>query len=355
MEQPPPQGADRRHDPDRRRRASLVVLLTAFLVLVGSVAAVGAYYGRCRGAGDAHRPVTFTVADGASGAQVVDQLAARGVIRCGGIVGRLMLQKNGSSDEIRAGTFRLTTGMTFDAAMAVLTTPPPAVPTVSVTIPEGLRITQIASVVQHALRIPAAQFAAKAAGGTYSLPPYLPAGTKTAEGFLFPDTYEFARQGTTADDVIRTMLDQFAAEANTLPFDKAKALGVTPWQVVIVASMIEREARVGRDRPRIAAVIYNRLHRGMALGIDATLLYDDPTPDGKLSSSDLTTDTPYNTRLHAGLPPTPIASPGRASLLAALEPARVPYLYYVLCGPDGRHRFSDTYRRFLHDKAACLG
>ena len=355
MEQPPPRSVDRRDDPDRPHRASFVVLLVAFLILVAGVAAVGAYYRHCTSAGSDHRPVAFTVADGESGSEVVDRLAADGVIRCGGVVGRLMLQKNGSSDAIRAGTHQLTTGMTLDQAMAVLTTAPAGVPTVSITIPEGFRITQIASVVQRVLKIPASQFVARANSGTYSLPPYLPAGTKTTEGFLFPDTYEFPKQGTTANDVIRTLLDQFATEAKTLPFDRAKALGMTPEQVVNIASMIEREARVPRDRPLIAAVIDNRLKAGIPLGIDATLLYDDPTPDGKLSSSDLATDTPYNTRLHAGLPPTPIASPGRASLLAALEPAHVPYLYYVLCGTNGSHRFSKTYRQFLRDKATCLG
>jgi uncharacterized YceG family protein len=119
--------------------------------------------------------------------------------------------------------------------------------------------------------------------------------------------------------------------------------------------MIEREARVPKDRALISAVIYNRLKDRMTLGIDATLLYADPTPDGKLSSSDLHYDTPYNTRIHAGLPPTPIANPGRASLMAALDPAHVKYLYYVLCGADGHHRFSSSYQRFLSDQAHCLG
>src|SRR5205814_3268406 len=174
MEQPPPRSVDRRDDPDRPHRASLVVLLVAFLILVAGVAAVGAYYGHCTSAGSDHRPVAFTVADGESGSEVVDRLAADGVIRCGGVVGRLMLQKNGLSDAIRAGTHQLTTGMTLDQAMAVLTTAPAGVPTVSITIPEGFRITQIASVVQRLLKIPASQFIAKANSGTYSLPPYLP-------------------------------------------------------------------------------------------------------------------------------------------------------------------------------------
>src|SRR5207344_445284 len=102
---------------------------------------------------------------------------------------------------------------------------------------------------------------------------------------------------------------------------------------------------------------YNRIAQHMTLGIDATLLYDDPTPDGRLSTPDLKMDTPYNTRINAGLPPTPIASPGRASIDAALHPAHTRYLYYVLCPPDGAgvHRFAVTYARHLRNVKRCLG
>jgi UPF0755 protein len=117
--------------------------------------------------------------------------------------------------------------------------------------------------------------------------------------------------------------------------------------------MIEKEAKLDRERPIIAGVIYNRLKLGMNLGIDATLLYDDPTPDGQLSFSDLETDTPYNTRLNPGLPPTPIASPGRASLEAALNPADTPYLYYVLCGADGHHAFGRTAAEHEANRQRC--
>jgi UPF0755 protein len=128
---------------------------------------------------------------------------------------------------------------------------------------------------------------------------------------------------------------------------------LTPYEIVNVASMIEEEAALDRERPVIAGVIYNRLRDGMSLGIDATLLYDDPTPDGQLSTSDLEYDSPYNTRLHAGLPPTPIASPGLESLRAALEPADTPYFYYVLCGEDGHHRFGRTLAEHEANRAAC--
>jgi UPF0755 protein len=241
-----------------------------------------------------------------------------------------------------------------NTAFAALTTAPPAVPTVDVTIPEGYRLTQIAARVQEDLRIPARKFLA-ADDGTWSLPPYLPKG-KPLEGFLFPNTYEFAKRGTNPNDVIRRLLDEFGSIAKDLPWKEAEdRTGLSAYELVIVASMIEEEAGVDRDRPLIASVIYNRLRDGMALGIDATLQYVDPDPSNGLTESDFHIDSPYNTRERVGLPPTPIASPGEKSLRAALEPADTDYLYYVLCGEDGHHAFSTDYDQFLRDKAQCLG
>jgi UPF0755 protein len=353
MEQPTSGAAPTRND-DRPRRATLIVLLVAFLVLVSGVVSVGRYYTHCKNGGEQRRPVTFTVADGASGSQVVDDLAADDVISCGGLVGRMLLQKNGQSSEIRAGTYQLTTGMTLDEAMAVLTTPPPAVPTVTTTIPEGYGLTQIAATFAHSLKIPEARFLAKAHSGTYALSPYLPAGKPTIEGFLFPDTYEFARHGTTADNVIGKMLERFATVAHEMPLANAAKLGVTPYQAVIVASLVEKEAAAPADRPLVAAVIYNRLKINMKLGIDATVTYIDPDPSNGLTDSDFRIRSPYNTRLYAGLPPTPIASPGKASLEAALQPANSDDLYFVACAGQSRMLFSQTYAQFLHDKA-CIG
>ena len=323
-------------------------------MVVAGVVAAGAYYGHCKGASGPQRPVHLTVEEGTSGEQVVSQLHDLGVVRCGGIVGRILLRATGDADAIRAGSFALTTNMTFDDAVAVLATPPAPVPTVRLTIPEGYRLTQIAERVHEELGIAGDQFLALAQNADWSLPPYLPAG-KGTEGFLFPETYRFAKGETTARDVIQRLLDQFGTEAGALDWGPADGLGVSDYQVVIIASMIEREASVPSDREKIAAVIYNRLADGMPLGIDATVGYVDPDPSNGLTASDFEIDSPYNTRLHAGLPPTPIASPGIASLRAALAPADVPYLYYVLCSADGHHRFSVSYDRFLADKAECLG
>jgi UPF0755 protein len=340
----------------RSRRLSLAIALLLFLGVIGAGAWAVNFYRTCREAAPGpHRPVDFTVEEETPAREVLEDLHDRGVIPCGGFVGNLLLRGTGKADQIRAGSFELTTGMTLDAALEILTMPPPEVPTVELVIPEGFRLTQIAARVRKDLGISAKRFLEEVRSGRYVLPPYLPEGSETPEGFLFPKSYEFVEDGLTARLVASRLLEQFGTEADALPFDRTEQLGVSPYELVIIASMIEEEARVDRDRRLIAGVIYNRLKIGMALGIDATLLYDDPTPDGELSSSDLAFDSPYNTRIHAGLPPTPIASPGEKSLRAALDPADTDFLFYVLCGADGHHRFALTLGEHNWNVDACLG
>jgi UPF0755 protein len=341
----------------RPRRLSLVVVLVLFICVVGGVWWAIRYYQSCKGAAAGpKRSLTFIVEDGSTWTRTIEDLQAGGVIPCGGVVGSILLRGTGKGDEIlRAGTYEMTTGMTLDEAVEVLTTPPPEVPTVELVIPEGFRLTQIADRVQDDLGISAKRFLKEVESGRYVLPPYLPAGSASPEGFLFPKSYEFIEEGLSARVVATELLEQFGTEADALPFDRTEQLGVSPYELVIIASMIEEEARVDRDRRLIAGVIYNRLRIGMALGIDATLLYDDPTPDGELSSDDLAHDTPYNTRINGGLPPTPIASPGKKSLQAALDPAATDFLYYVLCGADGHHKFALTLGEHNRNVDACLG
>ena len=338
------------------------MFLVIVLIAGGAAAAGFNYIEHCKSADGPHRPVTVTIPDGASGGDVVAILNRAGVLKCGGLFEKYLMRNNDKSGSVRAGTYHLTTNMTLDAALTVLSARPHHAATVRLTIPPGFRLTEIAARVHREFGIPAKEFLARANSGAYSLPPYLPKGTKTVEGFLYPETYQVVKKDATADSIIRMLLDQFRTVAKTLPWQDAGQLHVTPYQAVIVASMIEKEAGINSDRPLISAVIYHRLRIGMPLGIDAALLYDDPTPgDGTLSSSDLDSDSPYNTRKHAGLPPTPIASVSGASsdgsLQAALRPAHVDYLYYVLCPKDGKghHRFSKTYADFLKNKQECLG
>lgn len=358
-----PTAVPTRADRHRTRRTPLIVVIVLFLMLVGALAYAGDRYRTCREAPVADgRTVTLAIAEGATGDAVAERLATEGLTNCGGVVGSLLLRGTGLASEIRVGTYEIAVGTSLDDIMVLLTTPPPKVPTVELTVPEGLRIRStfpeersISSVVAEELGLSRKRVAALAESGRYALPPYLPKGTPTAEGFLFPKTFELVKKGLDEETVIDTMLAQFAEEAESLPWDNAEALGLSPYEVVIVASMIEKEAKLDEERALIAGVIYNRLAEPMALGIDATLLYDDPTPDGQLSTSDIETDTPYNTRINAGLPPTPIASPGLASLRAALEPETTPFFYYVLCGDDGHHEFSETYDQHLANVDACLG
>ncbi len=352
MDQPIPRRAARQ-EADRRGAGKLIALLVVLALVAGGVVAVLRYYEGCKEppAGPA-RGVEFTVAVGATGEQVAEALHAEGLVACGGFVGTALFKSTGKVEEVLAGSYTLTTGMTLDRILDVLTTPPLEVPTVRLTIPPGFRLTEIAERVEDVMGIPAKRFLTRANSGDFEVPGYLPKG-ESLEGFLFPETYRVPEASTT-DEVIQILLDQFALEANTLPWGNANDLDLSRYEIVVVASMIEEEAAVDKDRPLIAGVIYNRLRDGITLGIDATLLYDDPTPESGLTTADLAFDSPYNTRLNEGLPPTPIASPYLWSLERALEPADTTFYYYVLCSKDGHHRFAETLAEHNHNVDVCL-
>jgi uncharacterized YceG family protein len=171
------------------------------------------------------------------------------------------------------------------------------------------------------------------------------------EGFLFPDTYDFDRTSTSAQ-LAGEQLQEFASKWGSLNLSYARSKNLTPYDVLTIASMVEGEAQVPKERPLVAAVIYNRLHDHMPLGIDATLRYGlHIPPTQSLTQSELANSTPYNTRVHDGLPPTPINNPGLAAIQAATHPAHVDYLYFVR-KPDHRHHyFTADYQDFLHHEA----
>ena len=171
------------------------------------------------------------------------------------------------------------------------------------------------------------------------------------EGFLFPDTYNFDRKSRSAD-LVGNQLAEFGSEWHSLNLSYARSKNLTPYDVLTIASMVEGEAQVASERPLVAAVIYNRLHQHMPLGIDATLRYGlHIAPTQSLTQSDLANPTPYNTRLHDGLPPTPINNPGMASLEAAAHPAHVDYLYFVRKPDHKHHYFTANYQDFLNHEA----
>ena len=169
---------------------------------------------------------------------------------------------------------------------------------------------------------------------------------RSLEGFLFPATYDFVR-GTTTKQLVAKQLQAFKRNWSRLDLRYARSKNLTPYDVLIIASMVEKEALAPDDRPRIAAVIYNRLHARMPLGIDATIRYALDVPGTEpLRESQLRNPTPYNTRLHAGLPPGPIANPGLASIQAAAHPTHANWLYFVRKPDKVHHFFTASYKEF---------
>jgi UPF0755 protein len=171
------------------------------------------------------------------------------------------------------------------------------------------------------------------------------------EGFLFPDTYDFDRLSSPGQ-LVQNQLQEFLSKWSTLKLSYAKSKNLTPYDVLTIASMVEGEAQVPSERPLVAAVIYNRLHAHMPLGIDATLRYGlHIPPTQSLTQSELHNPTPYNTRMHDGLPPTPINNPGLAAIEAAARPAKVDYLYFVRKPDHKHHYFTSNYQDFLQHEA----
>ena len=174
------------------------------------------------------------------------------------------------------------------------------------------------------------------------------------EGFLFPSLYKFG-PSTTAKELVGQQLAAFGSAWSKVDLSAAHGRGTTPYQVLIVASMVERETVAPEERALVAAVIYNRLAKGMPLGIDATTRYGLGIPGTRpLTKAELATDTPYNTDLNKGLPPTPIGNPGLASMRAAAHPANVDYLYYVRM-PDKVHHFFTADEAEFCQKASEYG
>ena len=206
---------------DRRsRRVAAVALLVAVGVVVLAVGVAGATYKRCQDPPVVDgSTVTVIVPEGATGQAVVRDLADHGLIRCGGFIGNMLLRSTGQATAILAGSYDIPVGASLDDIITMMTAPPHKVPTVRVTIPEGLRIRStfqgersIASVVEEQTGVSADAFAALAESGKLTLPPYLPPG-RSAEGFLFPDTYDFVKKGLDARTIAKRMLEQFDTEA----------------------------------------------------------------------------------------------------------------------------------------------
>jgi UPF0755 protein len=242
--------------------------------------------------------------------------------------------------------------MSGAAALTMLESPGARVSS-AVTVPEGDTLAQALRII--AARTPISLAALKSA---VKSPAGLPAYAHgKAEGFLFPATYAFD-PGTTARAAIAQFVQAFDKRADALGLTAgARALGRSPYDIVTVASILEKEAGVASDFPKVARVIYNRLGKGMPLQLDSTLNYVLPERKGHLTNQDLQNPSAYNTYQHTGLPPTPIGNPGAAALAAALHPATGNWLYFVTIDKQGHSGFTASYNEFLRlkDEAKARG
>ena len=279
--------------------------------------------------------VNFEVPIGSSSRTIAKRLVEQKLIRSE-YAFRIIIRHRGTGRRLRAGIYALRRDMAlwhiideFEKGQVRL---------VSLTVPEGLTTPAIAQLWETTGFGTAAAFR-EATESPCLLKKYGLEG-KTVEGYLFPNTYKFAK-GTTAEKAVEMMLNEFKQRWTETFDEEARNLGLTRHEIVTLASVIEKEAQSKSERPRISSVFHNRLKRKWRLQADPTVLYALGNPKRLLTRADLSVDSPYNTYKHRGLPPGPIANPGIDSIIAALRPEKTDYLYFVAIG-EGKHHFSKT-------------
>jgi len=339
-------------DDDRDYREGVrwpLIILGGFLALLLVAGAAFIWLQRqINPPGEPGAAVELRVEQGVSIGEIGDILEEKGVITSARVF-RLYVKLNGA-DPVEAGDYTLRKKESMGEVLRVLgggarSAEAPVV----LTVPEGLTIKEVAAKVGELPGRSAERFLQVAESGEIRSR-YQPENVRSLEGLMLPETYHF-REGDDEAAILRRLVEEFDRTVTELDIARAAPrLKVTPYEAVVIASMIEREAKVPEDRGPIARVIYNRLAVPMRLQIDATVLYALGKPQDFVLFSDREIDSPYNTYQIDGLPPGPIASPGRASLEAALSPSPGTWIYYVLIEENGKHAFATTnaeFNRFL--------
>lgn len=279
---------------------------------------------------------TAIVVRGDTLAEAVGQLQSDGVV-AHPLAFRILARLRGEDAALQSGAFRFAPHETTAEILHVLVFGQPEARWV--TIPEGFTVRQIGSRLAELGLVDAPAFDRYCLATGLSIDG---SATRGLEGFLFPSTYLIPVDAT-APRIARILTDQFARELPPDAEQRARKLGLSIPQVIAVASLVEREAKADDERALMAGVYYNRLRAGMPLEVDASIEYALPVHHTVITSRDLAIDSPYNTYRHTGLPPTPIANPGKASIDAAFAPKPSAYLYYVYKG-NGHHAFAQTYQ-----------
>ena len=339
------------------------VTRTVAIVVVASVLFLGSLgwwaVGVLNPSGEPGVAVNFTVNDGDTISSVASRLHSAGIISNATIF-RWYVSTKGTI-ALTPGYYALKPKDNAGSIVEALSTPP-AQTFISVTFPEGMTVAQMAQRLSEKMTFMKPEDFMAAANSTDTASELRPKSQTSLEGLLFPDTYQISGDDTESRVVARlvSMMERVSRQVELTA--GAKARGFSPYEILIIASLIEREAKVATDRSKIAQVIYNRLSKKMKLEIDASVKYGQ---DPSMTWTEMkATDTPYNTYINAGLPPTPIANPGKASIQAALAPFGSPptsdpactglpagvkceYLYYVLADEAGGHVFATTYEQHL--------
>jgi UPF0755 protein len=302
--------------------------------VVRASAAVAAAATLASGCGSDLTTARVTVPAGASMRAAADSLSAAGVIRFPALLSAYAKARR-SDRGIKAGTYVIAKSASWNAVLSVLRG---GGAVNAILIPEGLTIAQIESLLTVKLGVPADSVAA--ATRDTALLRRLDVPIATLEGYLFPDTYFFP-PGTSARTAVVTMARRFENQWKAEWNARLDSMALSRHDIVTLASIVEREARLAEERPLISAVYLNRLRKGMLLQADPTVQYALPQYQKRLLYRHLTVESPYNTYRYKGLPPGPIGAPGAASIRASLYPADVPYLYFVAY-PDGHHEFRMT-------------
>lgn len=354
-----------RHGGDSRRPACrggsrrwLALVASIAVVVLVAVVAVAVWHGTRGSRVTPGQPVEIQIAEGSSSSQVASGLADAHVVSSSRSF-RQAIAQAGIDTSIQPGRYTgFTTGMSDEEALAVLQAGP--VRQANLVVPEGYDLKDIANALQTSCGISAEDFLAATRDASVWAADYpflAEAGTSSLEGYLFPKSYQVP-DGAAAADVVRLMLDQFQSETSPIDFSYAQGRGLTERDVVIIASMIEKEVPVESQRADAASVVYNRLAAGMRLQMDSTVIYalgDSYTGDGLVTYDQLEVDSPYNTYRVDGLPAGPICSPGLASLEAAAHPSTTDYLYFVNADTDGNMAFSSNYDDFSANVAHYEG
>jgi uncharacterized YceG family protein len=355
----PPGGSNGRSTPSRRRPApgrphrkhSWVGRIVALLLLAAAAALIWFLVELFQPFhGSPHGSVTVTVPAHSTARQVGDELAKAGVIPSGFFF-EVRATLAGQRSDLRSGTYHLQQDMTYGAVLKALTTAPPAAKTTNITIIEGRTRAQINALLRSQ-GVAGSYFAATRNSPLINFAAYgAPRHTPDLEGFLFPNTYQLV-EPISLQKLVNDQLTTFRQEFARVNLAYARSKHLTPYDVLTIASLIQGEAATAHDEPLVASVIYNRLRRGMPLQLDATTRYATGNYTKPLTQSQLNSRSPYNTRVHKGLPPTPIDNPGLAAIQAAAHPARTNYLFFVakVCG-NGSSVFESGYKQFQADEA----